>query len=81
MGRKFIWTVEISIDAVEVEKYLAFGDGLAFNDATAHDMVADGLLRESPGNTFKARSVKVRKPDAGSLVFALQFGEPLRLVK
>ena len=79
--RKFIWTVEIEIDAVEVEKHLTFGDDLAFNDATAYDMVADGLLSESPGNTFKAKSVKVRRPDGGALAFALQFGEPLRLVK
>ena len=81
MARKFLWTVEIEIDAVEVEKHLTFGDDITLNDATAYDMVADGLLKESPSNSFRARTIKVRKPDAGSLAFALQFGEPLRIVK
>lgn len=81
MARTYIWTVEIEINAIEVEKHLTFGDGLAFNDATAYDMVADGLLPESPTQSFKVRSVKLKKPDAGTLAFALQFGEPLKLVK
>ena len=86
MARKYVWTVEIEIDAVEVEKHLTFKDGLAFNDATAYDMVADGLLSESPGNTFKARSVKLRRPDAHrGLAFGLQYSgsqhTPLAIVK
>ena len=81
MARTYKWTVEIEISAVEVEKHLTFGDDLAFNDATAYDMVADGLLRESPATSFKVRSVKVQKPDPGALAFGLQFGEPLRVVK
>ena len=82
MSRKYIWTVEIEIDAVEVEKHLTFGDDIALNDATAYDMVADGLLRESVGNTFNARSVKLRRPDTTPIVFALQLSAPekLRLV-
>lgn len=83
MARKYVWTVQIEIDAVEVEKHLTFGEDLAFNDATAYDMVADGLLRESPGGSFKARSVKVQPPDCASLSFGLQFcdEQKLKLVK
>lgn len=85
MTRKYVWTVEIEIDAVEVEKHLEIDGALAFNDATAYDMVADGLLSESPGNTFKARSMKLRRPDAQALTFGLQFSgsqkTPLAIVK
>ena len=82
MARKYKWTVEIEIDAVEVEKHLTFGDDIALNDATAYDMVADGLLRESAGGTFKVRSIKLQRPDPSALTFRLQFGDkPLALVK
>lgn len=79
--RKYRWTVQIEIDAVEVEKHHTVGDDITLNDATAYDMVADGLLPESPGNSFRVKSVKLQKPDGGALAFALQFGEPLRVVK
>ena len=78
--RKFKWTVAFPIDAVEVEKHLTFGDDITLNDSTAYDLLAD-LLPESPPRSFSARTVKIRKPDAGALAFALQFGEPLRVVK
>lgn len=82
MARKYIWTVQIEIDAVEVEKHLTFGNDLAFNDRTATDMVADGLLQESPGDSFSVKSIKVQKPDSGSIAFSIQLGEShLKLVK
>jgi hypothetical protein len=74
MARTYKWTVEIEIDAVEVEKHLVFGEDLAMNDATAYDMVADGLLHESPGNSFSVRSVRVVGPESPkNLVYALSF--------
>ena len=79
MTRKYKWTIEIEIDAVEVEKHLTFNNDLAMNDATAYDMVADTIMYESPPGSFKVRSVKVQKPDAAALTFALQFGEGPRL--
>lgn len=80
MARKYVWTVQIEIDAAEVEKHLQFGDYLALNNETAHDMVAEGLLRRSPGKSFRARSVSVERP--GAPIFALQFGAPrLSIVK
>jgi len=85
MARTYKWTIEIEISAINVEKYLTFGDDLAFNDHTAYDVVVQGmedLLSEEPARSFKVRSVKLQKPDGGALAFALQFGEPkLSVVK
>ena len=67
MERTYKWVVEIEISAVEVEKYLTFDEDLALNDDTAYDMVADGLLPKSPGDSFKARSVKVQRPELPQL--------------
>ena len=80
MARKYVWTVQIEIDADVAQELFAVDGTVSLSDDDAYDLAADGTFREVSPEKFRARSLGVRESDH-SPVFGLQWGPAVQLVK